>query len=122
MRRNRLRLARPTQHEQLRQDRHALEPDGEGPEDLVRGEGVVEDEGEEGDGGKEVGEFEGVEGGVLGWPVEREKEFMEFMSASVMGYAARFRLPQPRGRYSSCPFSASWSTSSTDLSHSLFQA
>lgn len=66
MHRDRLGLAGPLQHEQLRQDRHALEPDAERPQDLGRRVGVGEDEGEEEGAREQVVDFEGVEVGVVG--------------------------------------------------------
>lgn len=45
MRGDRLGLSGPGQHEQLGEDGHALEPDGEGPQDLGGDELVVEDQG-----------------------------------------------------------------------------
>ena len=60
MRRNRLRLARPLQHKQLRQDRHALQPDTEGPQDLGDRVLVGEEDGHDGGEGEEVLHLEGV--------------------------------------------------------------
>lgn len=45
MRGDRLGLSGPGQHEQLRENGHALEPDGKGPQDLGGDELVVEDQG-----------------------------------------------------------------------------
>ena len=61
MRRNRLRLARALEHEELGEDGDALEEDAEAPEDLGGGELVVEDEAEDDGGGDEVFDFEGVD-------------------------------------------------------------
>lgn len=48
MRCDSLSLAGALQHEQLRQDGHSLEPDGEGPKDLGYGVLVWDDDGEYG--------------------------------------------------------------------------
>ena len=66
MRRNRLRAARALQHEQLRQDRDALEPDAEGPQHFRRDVLVGEEDGEDGGAAEEVLDFEGVLVGVVG--------------------------------------------------------
>jgi len=69
--RDSLRLARPLEHKQLREDGDGFKPDGEGPDEFEGGIGVVEEEGEDGHGWEKVGEAEGVEGGVLGRSAER---------------------------------------------------
>ena len=66
MRRDRLRLPRPLQHEQLRQHRDAFQPDGETPEDLGEGVFLREEEREDGGAAEEVEDFEGVEVRVVG--------------------------------------------------------
>lgn len=52
-------------------DGDGLEPDGEGPSDLKGRELIVEQEGKNGDGAKDVGELKGIKGGVVcrsaGW-------------------------------------------------------
>lgn len=67
-------LARALQHEQLRQDGHALKPDAEAPEDLARvvfrREEGAQDEGTE----EEVLNAEGVEGGGLSGFVGRHHQ------------------------------------------------
>lgn len=50
-----LRLARLAHHEQLRQDGHRLQVDGEGPEDLPGGAGELAAEGGREQGGREGG-------------------------------------------------------------------
>ena len=65
MRRYRLGLARPLQHKQLRQHRHAFQPDGKRPEDFGGFVLVWEEEGEEGGEGEEVGHFECIDVGVV---------------------------------------------------------
>lgn len=60
-----IRLARALQHEQLRQDRHALEPDAEAPEDLADGVFRREEDGQDEGAEEEVLHAEGVEGGGL---------------------------------------------------------
>lgn len=67
MRRDRLGFARTLEHEELREDSDGFEEDGERPEDLGGGEGVVEDEGEDGGWAEEVFDAEGVDGRVVGW-------------------------------------------------------
>jgi hypothetical protein len=66
MRGNRLRATGALQHEQLRQDRNALEPDAEGPEHFRRSVPVGEQDGEDGGAAEEVLDFEGVLVGVVG--------------------------------------------------------
>ena len=61
MRRNRLRLPRPLQHEQLRQHRDALQPDRKTPQDLGEGVFLREEEGEHGGAAEQVEDLEGVE-------------------------------------------------------------
>ena len=69
MRRDGLRLPRALQHKQLRQDRHALQPDGKGPEDLPEAVFVRQQDGEDARAREEVLHAEGVEGRVVGWLV-----------------------------------------------------
>lgn len=66
VRRNALRLARLADHEQLRQDRHRLEVDAEGPQHLEHGEVMVDEEGEEEGGYHEELDAEGVVVVVVG--------------------------------------------------------
>lgn len=54
-------LASPLQHEQLRQDRHTFQPDGECPQHFRNGPLVWEDDSEDGGGARQVGDAEGVE-------------------------------------------------------------
>lgn len=68
MRRDRLRLACPLEHKQLREDGDRLEIYGKGPHDLGQGELVIEHEGKEETGSKEVLDLERVEGRVVGGP------------------------------------------------------
>lgn len=70
---DRLGLARSLEHEQLRKDGDRLEPDGEGPGDLKGRELVVEQEGKDGDGAKDVRELEGIEGGVVCRPADSQR-------------------------------------------------
>ena len=67
MSRDRFSLARPLQHKKLRQDSNCLQEDGERPEDLGEGEGVVEYEGQEEAGPDEVFDFECVDAGIVCW-------------------------------------------------------
>jgi hypothetical protein len=66
MRGNGLRATGALQHEQLRQDRNAFEPDAEGPEHFRRSVPVGEQDGEDGGAAEEVLDFEGVLVGVVG--------------------------------------------------------
>lgn len=61
MGRDGLSLARALQHEQLRENGHGLEPDGEGPQDLGRRVLVGEDERESGRSAEEVLHAEGID-------------------------------------------------------------
>ena len=67
MRRDGLRFARALEDEELRENGDGLEEDGERPEDLRDGVGVVEDNSEEECGTNEVLDTEGVDGWVVGW-------------------------------------------------------
>lgn len=67
MRSDRLCLSSPLKHEELRQDRDRLQKYREGPEDLLEGEFVVEDEGEDEGRSEKVFDAEGVNGGVVRW-------------------------------------------------------
>jgi hypothetical protein len=60
-------FARALEDEELREDGDGLEEDGEGPEDLCDGVGVVEEEPEEECGADEVLDAEGVDGRVVCW-------------------------------------------------------
>lgn len=64
-----LRFTRPLEHEELREDSDGFKPDGEWPENLRDDKLVVEDERENEAGTKEVFDFEGVDGRVMGWSV-----------------------------------------------------
>lgn len=74
MRRNRLRLARPLQHEQLRQDGHTLQPNTESPEHLADLILVGKKQAEDGRTAEEVLDFEGVDVRVVGGFVVVEHE------------------------------------------------
>jgi len=65
MRRNCLGLARPLQHEELRQDGHTLQPDRERPQDLWDGPLIREQDGQHCRTARQVGDAEGVEVGVV---------------------------------------------------------
>lgn len=65
MGRDRLRLSGSREHEQLREDGDALEPDGEGPKDLGGDELVIEDQGQDGHGGEQVVQPEGIQRGIV---------------------------------------------------------
>merc|ERR1719278_737115 len=64
--RDRLRLARLADHEELGEDGDALQVDGEGPEDLHHTELVVEDDSQEGGRGQEELHPEGVVVAIIG--------------------------------------------------------
>jgi len=68
VRRDRLGLARSLEHEKLRQDRDALEPDGERPNELKRRVSVVEQQCQNCHGGNEVRQPEGIQRCVLRRP------------------------------------------------------
>ena len=65
VRRDGLGLSGALQHEELRQDGHRLQPDGEGPHDLGDGVLVGEEDGEDGGAAQEVLDAEGVDVGVV---------------------------------------------------------
>jgi len=63
--RHSLGLSRSRQHEQLGQNRNALQPNGKGPQDLRGHKLVVEDQGEDGDGRDQVVQTECVQRSVV---------------------------------------------------------
>ena len=67
VRRDRLGLAHPLEHEQLREDRDGLEEDGERPQELGDDEGVVEEEREYHARRDDVLDAERVYRRVVGW-------------------------------------------------------
>jgi hypothetical protein len=67
-------LPRPLQHEELGQDRDALQPDGKGPEYFRRAVLVGEENGHDGACGEEVLDLEGVLVGIVGGLVVVEHE------------------------------------------------
>lgn len=69
-----LRLARPLQHEELRENSNRLEEDGERPQNLREAELVVEDEGEDEAGADEVFNLEGINRGVVCWTVSEMED------------------------------------------------
>lgn len=69
MRRNGFRLARTLEHEELRENSNRLQPDRERPKDLGDREFIVEDEGEDDARSKKVFDAEGIDRGVVRWPV-----------------------------------------------------
>lgn len=71
MRRNRLRLACPLEHKQLRENSDRLQIYGEGPQYLRQGEAVIEYEGKEKTGSKQVLDLERVNGWVVGGATTR---------------------------------------------------
>lgn len=71
MRSDRLGLAHPLEHEQLREDRYGLEEDGERPQELGDDEGVVEEEREHHARRDDVFNAERVYRGVVCWTVRR---------------------------------------------------
>lgn len=66
---NSFRFARPLEHEELGENGDRLEEDRKRPEDLAEGEAVVENAGENETGTEEVFNTEGINGGVMCWPV-----------------------------------------------------
>jgi hypothetical protein len=62
-------FARALEDEELWEDGDGLEEDGEGPKDLCDGVRVVEEDSEEECGGDEELDAEGIDGGVMCWPV-----------------------------------------------------
>lgn len=66
VRRDRLGLARALQHEQLRQDGHALQPDAERPQHLGDLVAVGEEDAQDGGGEEQVLDLERVDVGVVG--------------------------------------------------------
>ena len=68
VRRDRLGLARSLKHKQLRQDRDALEPDGESPSELERRVSVVEEQRQDSHGRKEIRQPESIQRCVLRRP------------------------------------------------------
>lgn len=67
--RNRLRLARPLEHKQLRENSNRLEINGKSPHDLRQGEAVIEHEGKEDTGSEQVLDLECVNGWVVRGPI-----------------------------------------------------
>jgi len=63
--------------EELGEDGNGLEEDGERPEDLYDGGGIVEEDPEEECGADEVLDAEGVNGRVICWPAARESKVEE---------------------------------------------
>ena len=74
MRGDGLGFARALEHEELREDGNALEPDGECPQDLGELVAIGEEDGEDSGAAEEVLDFEGVDVGVVGWLVVVEHE------------------------------------------------
>ena len=66
MRRDGLCFARALEDEELGEDSDGLEEDGEGPEDLCDGVGVVEEDSKEERRADEILDAEGVDGWVVG--------------------------------------------------------
>jgi hypothetical protein len=69
MRRDSFCLARTLEHEELGENSNRLQPDRERPKDLRDPEFVVEDEREDDAGTEEVFDAEGIDRGVVRWPV-----------------------------------------------------
>ena len=74
MRSNRLRTPRPLQHKQLRQDRHALQPNAKRPQDLWDGVFVGEDDSQDRGAAEQILDAEGVLVRVVGGFVLVEHE------------------------------------------------
>lgn len=71
MQRNRLCLPCPLEHKQLRENSNRLEIYGKGPQYLRHGKAIIEYEGKEETGSKQVLDLERVNGWVMGGPTTR---------------------------------------------------
>jgi hypothetical protein len=77
VRRDRFCFAGALEDEELGEDGNGLEEDGERPEDLYDGGGIVEEDSEEECGADEVLDAEGVDGRVICRPAARESKLEE---------------------------------------------